>query len=263
MSFDLFKNMQSLVISLKTAVERRKHIEHQFTIKGVDFQFFDALTPEKAKPLAEKMSLTVKNECLTSGELACFMSHVSIWQKIVDEKIPYLAIFEDDVFLGKNATEVLNSYTWIQPEWDIIKVEAFAETVLAGRKYTNILDKETEVFQLKSKNLGTAGYILSLNGAQQYLRYIRENALIPLDEMIFDNFLKLNILNIYQLNPAICIQEMKLYPQKSVLSSDLLSERKLRMSKNKKKAKDKVKHELIRIVTQLKLALFGKKIYFK
>lgn len=255
--------MQSLVISLKTAMERRKHIEHQFTSKGVNFQFFDALTPEKAKPLAEKMSLIVKNECLTSGELACFMSHVSIWQKIVDEKIPYLAIFEDDVFLGENVAEILNSDMWIQADWDVIKVEAFAETVLVGKKYTNILDKDMEVFQLKSKNLGTAGYILSLNGAQQYLRYIHENTLIPLDEMIFDQFIKLNDANIYQLNPAICIQEMKLYPHKNVLSSELLSERKLRVRKNKKKAKDKVKHELIRIFTQLKLALFGKKVYFK
>jgi glycosyl transferase, family 25 len=255
--------MQSLVISLKTAIERRKHIEHQFASKGVNFQFFDALTPEKAKPLAEKMSLIVKNECLTSGELACFMSHVSIWQKIVDEKIPYLAIFEDDIFLGENVADVLHSSVWIQSDWDVIKVEAFAETVLATRKYTNILDKDMEVFQLKSKNLGTAGYILSLNGAKKYLRYIHENTLIPLDEMIFDQFVKLNYLNIYQLNPAICIQEMKLYPQKNVLSSELLSERKLRVRKNKKKAKDKVKHELIRIFTQLKLALFGKKVYFK
>jgi glycosyl transferase, family 25 len=93
--------MKNFVISLKTATARREHIQKEFGKQNIDFEFFDALTPDLAKPLAEKMALQVHEDFLTSGELACFMSHVSIWQKMVDEQIPHLAIFEDDVYLGK------------------------------------------------------------------------------------------------------------------------------------------------------------------
>ena len=54
--------LQNLVISLKTAIDRRKHIEEQFESKNIAFQFFDALTPDFARPLAEKMKLIISNE---------------------------------------------------------------------------------------------------------------------------------------------------------------------------------------------------------
>lgn len=250
--------MQSLVISLKTAIERRQHIEHQFASKGVNFQFFDALTPEKAKPLAEKMSLIVKNECLTSGELACFMSHVSIWQKIVDEKIPYLAIFEDDIFLGEEAASLLNKSDWIHENWHIIKIEAFDNKILVYRSGFPILNGERNIFQLKNKNLGTAGYILSLKGASTYLKYIMSHPLKPLDEMMFDHFINEKVDNVYQLNPALCIQEMKLYANGEVtLSSGLLRERNNRMIKNKVRGLQKIKREMIRLYINVKKMFFA------
>jgi glycosyl transferase, family 25 len=95
--------MKNIVISLKTATARREHIQKEFGKQNIGFEFFDALTPDLAKPLAAKMSLNVQEDFITAGELACFMSHVSIWQKMVDEQIPHLAVFEDDVYLGENA----------------------------------------------------------------------------------------------------------------------------------------------------------------
>lgn len=90
--------MRNIVISLKNAGARREHICNEFDKQKIDFEFFDALIPNLAKPFAEEMKLNVKDKYLTGGELACFMSHFSIWKKMVDEKILHVAIFEDDVF---------------------------------------------------------------------------------------------------------------------------------------------------------------------
>ena len=49
--------MKSVVISLQSAAARREHIEKEFGKQKVDFDFFDALTPDLAKPLAAKMQL--------------------------------------------------------------------------------------------------------------------------------------------------------------------------------------------------------------
>ncbi|WP_227681697.1 glycosyltransferase family 25 protein [Psychrobacter glacincola] len=115
--------MKNIVISLESAVERRKHINEEFGKYKVDFEFFDALTPDTAKDFANNLGLNLKDAKLTPGELACMMSHVAIWKKTIDENIPYVTIFEDDIYLGEDAEELLNRSTWIKSEWNIIKIE--------------------------------------------------------------------------------------------------------------------------------------------
>lgn len=255
--------MQIQVISLTTALERRKHIQNEFGKQEISFDFFDALTPNLALPLAEKMALNFHCDRITKGELACFMSHVTLWKKMVDENIPYMAIFEDDIFLSENATELLSSSDWINEKWNIIKTEAFANKVVVGN-VDKVENLAREIAPLKSKNLGTAGYILSIKGAKSYLEYILNNQIIPLDEMMFDFYVKSNNLNVYQLFPALCIQEMMLFPEKKAsLPSDLLVERKARMKKFKKKGSAKLKLECLRILKQIELILFGKISEFK
>ncbi|MDY6536257.1 glycosyltransferase family 25 protein, partial [Acinetobacter faecalis] len=62
--------MNIQVISLASAIERRKHIQNEFGKQALNFNFFDALTPNIAVPLAEKMTLNVQEERITKGELA-------------------------------------------------------------------------------------------------------------------------------------------------------------------------------------------------
>ena len=256
--------MKNIVISLKTATARREHIVQEFGKQNIGFEFFDALTPDLARPLAEKMQLNVEDEYLTGGELACFMSHVSIWQKMVDEQLPYVAIFEDDVFLGERAFDIFNSSSWIQEDWHIIKTEAFSEKVLLAKEVYRINDTKRQITRLTGKNLGTAGYILSLKGAMAYLNYIKQSSLSPLDEMMFRDFIHAKHCDVYQMSPASCIQEMMLYPEKkTVLSSDLIDERKARMKKYKKKGWMKVEKEISRIINQVKYYFLGKVIPFK
>lgn len=256
--------MKNIVISLKTATARREHIRKEFGKQNINFDFFDALTPDLAKPLAEKMHLNVGDEYLTGGELACFMSHVSVWQKMVDKQIPHLAVFEDDVYLGENADYFLSQDDWIQNDWDIIKIEAFADKVFLSGPKINIANGSRQIVQLTGKNLGTAGYILSLNGAQKYLDYICKIQLIPLDQIMFDEFIREEVHPIYQMTPALCIQEMMLFPEKNtVLSSDLFAERKARMRKQKKKGWAKIQLEIIRVLKQVKYTLVGQKVSFK
>ncbi|WOE31277.1 MULTISPECIES: glycosyltransferase family 25 protein [unclassified Acinetobacter] len=255
--------MQNYVISLTSADQRRQHIEHEFNKHSIDFKFFDALTPQDAKPLAEKMQLDIHSERITGGELACFMSHVSLWQKMLDENIPYMAIFEDDIFLGENSNQFLSSSDWLKEDWAIVKLEAFSNKILLG-KTEQIVNTSREIAVLKCKNLGTAGYILSQKGAAAYLELIKNYELIPLDEMMFEFYLNHGSLNIYQMLPALCIQEMMLFPEKKLaLPSDLLQERKLRMKKFKKKGLTKFKAEISRIIKQVKLLCAGKILEFK
>ncbi len=50
------------------------------------------------------------------------MSHIFLWKKIIDEDIDIARIFEDDIYLGKGS-EILNNYSWVNKNIDIIKIE--------------------------------------------------------------------------------------------------------------------------------------------
>lgn len=255
--------MKSIVISLESATDRRKHITQEFQSHHIDFEFFDALTPCSATVYAQDLSINLGSGNLTSGELACMMSHVSVWRKMIDENIPYLAIFEDDVYLGKDAQYLLNSADWIAPNWHIIKIEAFTKKVFLSKNSTTIASGQRHITQLTGENLGTAGYILSLQGAKTYLNYIQQTELQPLDELMFDDFIANNIEPVYQMRPALCVQEMQLYQEQSLLPSALLDARKERMRLEKKSGFSKVEREVNRLIFQIKKTLFAKELLFK
>ena len=154
-----------------------------------------------AHTYAQNLPINLENIALTGGELACFMSHASVWQQMIDQNIPYLAIFEDDIYLGEDAEALLTTTSWIKPDWHIIKTEAFSEKVFFAPPLLEIVSSRRRIAQLKGKNLGSAGYILSLRGAQVYLDYISKNKLLRLDELMFDHFIKHGAEPVYQMTP--------------------------------------------------------------
>lgn len=254
--------MKNFVISLDSAIDRREHIHNEFGRHNVSFEFFDALTPDLAHTYAQNLPINLENIALTGGELACFMSHASVWQQMIDQNIPYLAIFEDDVHLGEDAKELLNSTNWIKPDWHIIKIEAFSEKVFLSSDFSEITSNKRHIARLKGRNLGTAGYILSLRGAQIYIDYISKNKLLPLDELMFDDFIKHGAEPVYQMTPALCIQEMLLNKNNPSLPSALIKDRKDRMHSEKRSGFDKLKREINRLATQTQKALLAKEVPF-
>ncbi|HEZ6269483.1 TPA: glycosyltransferase family 25 protein, partial [Neisseria meningitidis] len=107
--------MQNHVISLASAAERRAHIAATFGARGIPFQFFDALMPseELNRMMAELVPGLAKQHLLSEVEKACFMSHAVLWKQALDEGLPYVAVFEDDVLLGKDAEKFLAEDTWL------------------------------------------------------------------------------------------------------------------------------------------------------
>lgn len=257
--------MKNFVISLKSASDRREHIINQFEGKGIPFNFFDAIEPSQITSQAEKIGFTIRQGDLTQNELACFLSHFSLWNKIVNENIGYMAIFEDDIYLSDEAGSLLNRVDWIDPNYDVIKIEYFYKKVIKGLLSKKIKDSKSSVFQLKSPNLGAAGYILSYNGAVKCLDLILNNIFVlPLDHVIFDKAIIKNRLNVFQIEPALCAQEMTINPSniQVKLPSSLCKERSLRMQKNKKKGLSKIYHEILRLFKQVKYVLMSRKVHF-
>lgn len=258
--------MKNIVISLKTATARREHIVQEFGKQNVGFEFFDALTPDLVRPLAEKMQLNIQDEFLSPGELACFMSHVSIWQKMVDEHIPHLAIFEDDVYLGKNADYFLQEEAWLQSDWHIVKLEAFSRKILHELKGVD-LGKQRRLFKLKGRHVGAAGYILSLNAAQYLMALLRQAEIKePLDHLLFDPQYHTQGMSLYQMKPALCIQSYLYEQAQENQFGSMLENERVERRQTESKARtfsEKLAREWKRLNQQLQTSRYKKTIEFK
>lgn len=266
--------MKNFVISLTSATERRAHIQHQFDAQKIDFEFFDAVTPEPAQKLAQKLGVCVQDADLTQGEIACLISHVCLWQKIIDDGLPYAAIFEDDIFLAENATQYLAEDDWIkQVDVHIVKIEAFTPRVFMSMKRMLIGHDRRYLSQLIGMHLGCAGYILSKKAAESLLGFIKTyQYVVAVDHVVFEDYLKKGDCPVYQMNSALCMQSDIFLPKDVSFESSLEKERRLRFDTKVKRNKAslsfsmKFKKEFFRIFLQmhsaLKRLLFFRKIFF-
>lgn len=199
--------MKKIVISLKNATERQEHIINEFSKQGIEFEFFNAITPDLIEETCQKLELNLtENQRLSNGEKGCFLSHLSLWQKMIDENIGYLAIFEDDVFLGQNAHIFLNDEQWLKNiDFNIIKLETWKELVHLGKSNIDVFDRQLK--SLKSTHVGTAGYVITKETSTYLVDYVKQipiHRLFAVDHLIFGELLPQ--LNTYQLVPALAIQ---------------------------------------------------------
>lgn len=105
--------MKLFVVSLARCVERRENMRLQLDRLGVQGEFIDAidaraLTQPEIDALCDyKWMLRYTGHRMTNGEIACAASHLRVYQKIVDEGIPFACILEDDAWLSPSAIEVM------------------------------------------------------------------------------------------------------------------------------------------------------------
>ena len=140
----------------------------------IEFQYFDAIEPHQIDGALKNIGLELKNCSLTKGEIGCLLSHLTLWKKIIDNNLPYMAIFEDDIYLGSQAQLFLKDNSWIPENVEVIKLEAFSDSVQVELFSRKVLISDRSLFLLKGRHLGTAGYIISNAGAKDLFKYISE-----------------------------------------------------------------------------------------
>ncbi len=219
------------VISLKTAVQRREHICKEFGKHHIPFEFYDALTPsEELDQLIQIHLPNLAHAKLSAGEKGCFMSHYMLWKKCLDENLPYIYIFEDDILIGENAEKFLIEDTWLSARFS--EDDAFVLRFETFLNYSKCIEAnipsycERNILKLVVENCGTAGYVISKNAIIRLIEFITNlssEALSPIDLIMFNRFNQ----DTYQLVPALCVQESQIQSKNINLVSQLQSEREI------------------------------------
>lgn len=144
------------VISLKDQEERRKNIGSILTANNVDFEFFDAtygkqMTEEEQKLCSNESQtiLTMKGnrkvlieDELSLSEKGCALSHLRLYQHIIDQDLDYAVIMEDDLKPNADVFQAVNSLSAIKEPWDVVHFSSdFGIKCLPGAK-KHYFDKE-------------------------------------------------------------------------------------------------------------------------
>ena len=242
-------SLNSYVISLKNQSERRNHITKVFSDLNLTFHFYDAIDTSKIDEFIDKNSIKLRASHLSDGEIACYLSHFDLWQQAVDKNLEYIAIFEDDIYLAKDASTLLTELNWLPKNFDAIKLETMNERVSIHK--TTKLVNNRYLAKMQSRHMGGAGYIVSRKGASKLInKTLTDGITGPVDHLIFD-WLIHNGKQVYQVTPAICIQDKVFNASNSIFNSCLEEERSQRPKPPKPKGLQKLNREFKRLKTHL------------
>lgn len=201
--------MRSLVINLDRSTDRLAHMSSAFDAMGLPFERVPAVDGR----LARSGKSAGGGDGLTDAELGCLLSHMACWNLAAASADRWTAIFEDDVHFSADAAAFLAAAAWIPDDADLIKLETFLEATLLGIR-GKPAGAGHRVRPLRGNHLGSAGYIVSREAAARLLASPQMSRLHA-DRALFDfsrhpDFLQTAV--IYQLDPAICVQDDVLNP---------------------------------------------------
>lgn len=140
-------------------------------------------------------------EICTIGTIGCYLSHVSIWQKMIDESIDSCLIFEDDAIPvpGVTSDDLKILFSKLPEDWDI---------VLLGSSRSNEdphhMDEDVGIFyKIKSITFQLHSYLINLKGAKKLL----EKAFPIIDQLdSFISYMCMRNVNGYSLKNDYFIQ---------------------------------------------------------
>jgi glycosyl transferase family 25 len=246
--------MKIFIINLSTAIERRQFQKKQMSKLDLNYEFVEATSIHDISDETYAKHLHDWQRPLRNTEVACYFSHRSLWQKIIDNNSPAL-ILEDDALVSKCVPELLKSFI-SKKNVDFINLE------VAGRKkFISKIGEDiacnSALFRLYQDRTGAAGYVLWPSGAKKLLRHESSNGIGLADSHIASCY----SLKSYQVEPAAIIQLDKCdnynvkIPYSKTLSSSTIS--------HVKKSKSPFFFSIKRLSAQLKLGFHAAKILTK
>ena len=134
---------------------------------------------------------------LTPGAIGCALSHLNIYNKIIEEMSDdnYSLILEDDIIINNNFMNKLNNYTSKMPHFDIL--------FLGYHNFNSNEKNENNIYGKPKKIWGLFGYLINKKSA------IEIKKVFPLKYQIDTEMPKIfNNLNVFYLKDNLIISDL-------------------------------------------------------
>jgi glycosyl transferase family 25 len=181
------------LINLDRDADRLDHMRAQLT--GIGFERISAVDGSKDPPTTNG---------LTRFELACLESHKLAWRAFLGGPAEHACFLEDDLHIRPGLAALVGDPAWIPDDAHCVKLDTYFQKVRLGGREPAIGGRE--VARLYTRHQSSAAYVLTRAGASRYLE-LTANASLPADYALFPKYPRRVGLIIYQLIPAIAVQD--------------------------------------------------------
>lgn len=166
------------VVNLRRDHEKKAHMDRVAQSLGAKFEFIDAvygkdLSQSQVDEVYDSsLSRSAMGRELSLGELGCALSHLSIYQRMVNEGIETALILEDDVDVSSDLNQVLNAVRNFPEDWEVMLLGYYSETATERVSMANFWGKSAitpshRAVRLVEVAFGTHGYMINLRGAKK------------------------------------------------------------------------------------------------
>ncbi len=164
------------VISLPDCVERRETISRALDSINIRFEFFDAIDGRNGlDPVYEheidRSAARRNGHLLSDGEYACALSHKYVYREIVDHKIPYALVLEDDALPYHQLRDFISRHHYRDAE--LTQIYCTHQGLYVRRRGAKrIFGKHTSYLRAgRLKCPGAVAYTISNQAARHFVQY--------------------------------------------------------------------------------------------
>lgn len=161
------------VISLARSSERRAFMTGQLESLGLPFEIVPAVegrglsTAELAAVYNPELARQSLGRELAPGEIGCALSHLRLFQRMVDENLDLALILEDDAILLPGLPEVLSRHQKLPAGWELVLLYH------SEGKYSywqrKALSSDQTIRRFVRPPYGTVGYLVTQAAARKIL----------------------------------------------------------------------------------------------
>lgn len=158
-----FNSIPKFCISLKRSKERRDLVQKEFKKHKLDVKFFDAVDRNDVT-VPELCEIPRRSEVYphTPGIHACMLSHLELYKKAAELKLPAICVFEDDVILADDFIQRIRYIEALENfEFDMLSLGGhFSSTIPGSLSHVASGTHWNHIFQNNSMG-GSYGYIIT------------------------------------------------------------------------------------------------------
>jgi len=206
-------NIPVFIINLKRSSDRRDHTIRQLNDLGITFQIIEAVDGNSLSdhdltntPSFGIYKNLIYSRYLLNEEIGCSLSHLKIYQKMVDEKIALACVLEDDNDYKMEFKDFFINTDLSVNNWDILYLGHHSGNLKreAGcRKKKQLKPLDIRIGEASGFPYGSYAYMLNLKAATLLLKQT-SSIKSPFDRYL-GNSKKLG-LKIYLLSPPVAFQ---------------------------------------------------------
>lgn len=181
--------MKTFIINLEKEKTKKKYMVDMCNRFKLDFEICKAIDGSKLSSTFLKENIYDYPNCfLTKGEIGCALSHYNIYKEIINRRLPYALILEDDAIIDNRTIEFINAFKKNKKQGIFLLTGDFL--YIKNKKFN--MKNFTIFYVIKASR--TTGYIITQEVAKKLAEF-----LIPIryEADMFEIFSSCTNINIY------------------------------------------------------------------